>query len=93
MPTYVLRNKDTEEIFEKKMTIVEFEVFLQENPNTERYHSIENFPGFGDAIRMSVPRTTKSDSSFEKYVIQPMMEKVHRNTIKGGHKHKTPREW
>ena len=34
MPTYVLRNKDTEEIFEKKMTIVEFEVFLQENPNT-----------------------------------------------------------
>jgi len=76
------------------MSYKELDKFKEDNPQLEQYHSAKNLPIMSDAARMSVPGTHKADSSFEKYVIQPMMERIPGNTIKSGHKTNSGnREW
>ena len=41
MPIYSLKNKDTGEIFEKMMKISDYEQYLKDNPNIERYFNSE----------------------------------------------------
>jgi hypothetical protein len=93
MPTYQFMNKNTGEIEEHKMSWVKLDDFKQDNPHLETYHSAENLPVMSDGIRLSVPGIGKTDSSFEKYVIAPMKERIPGNTIKAGHKSKQSREW
>jgi hypothetical protein len=83
----------TNEIEEHKFRSTELDEFKQKNTHLERYHSIEDFPGFGDSMRMNTPGIGKADSAFEKGVIQRMIEKVPRNNLRRTHKTKLPREW
>lgn len=39
MPTYEFKNKETNEVFTKVMTIAEMEEFVREHPENERYYS------------------------------------------------------
>jgi len=92
MPTYDFKNKETGEITEVFFTSwKDKDKFLEENPKFEQ--TMLKAPALGDAMRMSVPGTTKADSTFEKYVINRIKETVPGNTVKDGHKTKMNREW
>jgi len=93
MPLYDFRNKETGEIVEVKMSYKDYDDYLANNPHMERYHSVENFPAFGDSMRMNTPGIGKPDSTFEKYVIQRMADTIPGNTIKKGHKTHRPSEF
>jgi hypothetical protein len=93
MPSYDFLNKNTGEIEEHRMSYTVLDEFITNNPHLERYHSAQNLPIMSDGMRMSVPGIGKADSSFEKYVIGPMKERIPNNTIKAGHKTKASREW
>jgi len=93
MANYDFRNKVTGEVKEYSMSYTKLEGFKAANPDLEMYFAAENLPVLSDAMRMSVPGTKKADSSFEKYVIAPMKEKIAQNTIKDGHKTHVSREW
>ena len=55
MPTYDFRNKETQELFKKFMSISECEIFLKDNENIEQV--IENPPYFlGRDVSPSVPK-------------------------------------
>ena len=54
MPTYTFLNKDTNETFEKFMSISEREEYLQDNPNIEQ---TLNAPAIGDPVRLGVKKT------------------------------------
>jgi hypothetical protein len=81
-----MRNKETNEIVEYRMSYTVLDKFLEDNPQLERYHTSENLPIMSDASRMSVPGLRKADSGFEKNVIARIREKVPGNTLSG---HKT----
>lgn len=81
-----MRDKETGEITEHRMSYKVLDEFLQNNPNLEVYHSAGNLPIMSDASRMSVPGLRKADSGFEKNVIARIREKVPGNTLSG---HKT----
>jgi hypothetical protein len=85
MPTYDMRNKETGEITEHRMSYKVLDEFLVQNPNLEVYHSAENLPIMSDAMRLSVPGLKKADSGFEKNVIARIRDKVPGNTL-AGHK-------
>ena len=93
MPSYDFLNKQTGEIETHTMSWVKLDDFKQDNPHLESYFSPENLPIMSDGMRMSVPGVGRADSSFEKYVINPMKERIPGNTIKSGHKTKAQREW
>jgi len=93
MPSYDFMNKNTGEIEEHRMSYTVLDQFKLDNPHLEQYHSAHNLPVMSDGMRLSVPGIGKPDSTFEKYVIGRMKETVGHNTIKAGHKTKTPREW
>lgn len=38
MPTYDFKNTDTNEVFEKFMSISQLEIYLEEHPNIIRHH-------------------------------------------------------
>lgn len=90
---YLFRNKNTGEVFEHTMRISEFDDYMAANPHVERYYTPDSAPILGDGMRMNTPGTGKPDSTFEKYVIQRMKDTIPGNTIKAGHKTRTPREW
>lgn len=92
MPNYVFKNKTTNEIVEHSFSYKEYDQFLIDNPDLERYHSPENLPGMGEGIRMNTPGIGKPDSTFEKYVINRIKESVPGNTIGKYHKTKIPKE-
>lgn len=71
MPIYTLKDKTTGEIFDKKLSISEYESYLKENTNLERYYS--TVPGMVDPVRAGIIRP---DASFEKHVIGRMKEKL-----------------
>ena len=73
------------------MSYKDLDQFKLDNPHLERH--IGEAPAFGDGSRMSVPGIGKTDSSFQKYVINRIAETVPGNTIKQSHKHKIDREW
>lgn len=89
---YTFLNKNTGNIEEHTMRLAEYDKFKEDNPHLERYFTPEGCPGLGDGMRMDTPGTGKSDSTFEKYVIQRMKDTIPGNTM-GGHKTKMPREW
>jgi len=92
MPSYDMRNKETGEISEHRMSYTVLDKFLEENPNLEIYHSAENLPVMSDAGRLSVPGIGQPHAAFERGVIQRMKESIPGNTM-SGHKTKMPREW
>ena len=92
MPTYDFLNKQTGEREEHRMSYTVLEQFKLDNPHLELHIFAENLPIMSDGVRMSVPGIGKADSSFEKYVIAPMKERIPGNTM-GGHKTKQSREW
>ena len=93
MPSYDFRNKETNEIFEKKMSYRDLDQFLIDNPNFERYHTPENIPVLGDGMRMNVPGIGQPRMDFEQGVIQRIKDNVPGNTLNKSHKTKMPREW
>ena len=69
MPTYLFRNSDTGEVFEKIMKISELDPYKEANPTHERYYD-GVAPAFaGDHI------TIKKDTGF-KEVLQRVHEKT-----------------
>jgi len=92
MPAYDMRNKETGEIVEHRMSYTLLDKFLEENPQLERYHSAQNLPIMSDGTRLSVPGIGQPHAAFERGVIQRMKETIPGNTM-SGHKTKLPREW
>ena len=70
MPTYVFRNKQTGEQFEKIMKISELDTFRAENPQLE---TVIQAVAFGDPTKMT--STRKFDTGF-KEVLQRIHEKT-----------------
>ena len=71
MPTYVFRNTETDEIFEKSMKMSELDQYKLDNPTHERYY--QGFaPAIGDPVRLGVH---KKDSGF-KEVLQKIKERT-----------------
>lgn len=70
MPTYVFRNKETGEQFEKIMKISELDTFRAENPQLE---TVIQAVAFGDPTKLS--STRKFDTGF-KEVLQRIHEKT-----------------
>jgi len=93
MPTYQFKNVVTKQIEEHRMSFTELDNFKLNNPQLERYFSVESLPGFGDSMRMSTPGIGQPDSTFEKYVIGRIKETVPGNTLHKSHKTRTPREF
>lgn len=92
MPTYQFKNIETNKIEEHVMRVAELDEFKKNNPNLERYFSIEGLAGLGDGQRMSVPGLAQPHAAFETGVIQRMQETIPGNTM-SGHKTKRIREW
>jgi len=76
MPIYSLKNKDTGEIFEKMMKISDYEQYLKDNPNIERYFN--SAPTYGDPVRLGI---TKPPSDFMKNVVGRMKASIPGNTL------------
>lgn len=70
MPTYVFRNKETSEQFEKIMKMSELDSYRQENPQLE---TVIQSVAFGDPTKLSSSR--KFDTGF-KEVLQRIHEKT-----------------
>jgi hypothetical protein len=70
MPTYVFRNKETGEQFEKIMKISELDNYRNENPQLE---TVIQSVAFGDPTKMT--STRKFDTGF-KEVLQRIHEKT-----------------
>ena len=87
MPRYDFRNIETGEISEHSMSYKEYDQFLLDNPQLERYHSAEHLHVMSDAIRLSVPGTRKCDPAFEHGVIERIKATVPGNRL--GETHKT----
>ena len=67
MPTYVFRNKETGEQFEKIMKISELDSFRADNPQLE---TVIQAVAFGDPTKLS--STRKFDSGFKE-----VLQKIH----------------
>ena len=67
MPTYVFRNKETGEQFEKIMKISELDSFRVDNPQLE---TVIQAVAFGDPTKLSSSR--KFDSGFKE-----VLQKIH----------------
>jgi hypothetical protein len=67
MPTYVFRNKDTGEQFEKILKMSELDPFRAENPQLE---TVIQAVAFGDPTKLSTTR--KFDSGFKE-----VLQKIH----------------
>jgi hypothetical protein len=67
MPTYVFRNKETGEQFEKTMKMSELDPFRVDNPQLE---TVIQAVAFGDPTKLSSSR--KFDSGFKE-----VLQKIH----------------
>jgi hypothetical protein len=67
MPTYVFRNKETGEQFEKILKISELDTFRAENPQLE---TVIQAVAFGDPTKLTSSR--KFDSGFKE-----VLQKIH----------------
>jgi hypothetical protein len=67
MPTYVFRNKETGEQFDKILKMSELDSFRAENPELE---TVIQAVAFGDPTKMSTTR--KFDSGFKE-----VLQKIH----------------
>lgn len=75
MPTYIFRNKETGEQFERLMKISELDTFRAENPHLE---TVIQAVAFGDSVRLGI---TKMDSGF-KEVLQKVNERNPLNDLR-----------
>ena len=66
MPTYIFRNKYTDEVYDKMMSWDNREVYLQENPNLE---VLMGAPAMGDSVRLGIK---KPDDGFKE-----VLSKIH----------------
>ena len=87
MPIYTLKNKETGEIFEKTMKISDYTVFLEQNPDIERYFDCA--PSMGDSVKLGLK---KPPSDFMKGVIGRMQSSIPGNTLHD-RKFSIPREF
>lgn len=69
MPTYVFKDTNTGEQFERIMKIAEREQYLSENPHIE---SVLTTASFGDPVRLGV---RKMDNGFKE-----VLQKIHSTT-------------
>jgi hypothetical protein len=90
MPTYTLKNSDTEEIFEKTMKIAEYEEYMKENTNISRYY--DTSPLVCDPTRLGGTSASKGDPTFQKYIIGRMKASLPGNTL-NDRKFQIPREF
>ena len=70
MPTYMFKNTETGEVFEKQMKISELDQYKLDNPTHERY--FDSAPPLGDAVRLGV---RKLDNGFRE-VLQKISERA-----------------
>ena len=77
MPTYVFKNTETGEIFEKNLKMSEFDNYKVQNPTHQRYYDSDNVPAMADPVRVGV---RKPDSGF-KEVLQKIHEKTPGSTL------------
>lgn len=77
MPIYTLKNKDTGEIFEKRLSIVDYNEYLKDNPTIERYYT--SMPNVADSTRLMDGQKPPAD--FQKYVIGRMKASIPQNTL------------
>jgi hypothetical protein len=73
LPTYLFKNKNTNEEFEKFMTISERTSYLRENSHIEQLFN--GGPSIGDPIRLG---RTKVDPRFKD-----LLKKIKKNNSKG----------
>lgn len=66
MPIYNFKNKSTEEVTERFMSISAMEQFLVDNPDMEIYHA--SAPAIGDTVRMGMKKTPESFRSLLKNI-------------------------
>ena len=57
MPTYSLRNKETCEVFEHVMKIAEYDTYMKDNPNVERYHDGINIVSMNGSLDSKTDNT------------------------------------
>jgi hypothetical protein len=75
MPTYTYRNAETDEQFDKTMSISEMEQFESENPNLQRiYNPIALVDPAGIGVQ-------KPPSDFSKYVLGKVKERHPRGSV------------
>lgn len=74
MPVYELKNIETGEVFEKMMSISEYEVYIEENKNIQRHFTTMHF---ADSVSLGIKKPPRD---FQEGVI----ERIKRNTP--GHK-------
>lgn len=84
--TYTFKNKNTGEVFEIVMKMSEYDDYIKNNPDVERYHG--DPPPLLDPVRMGI---VKPPSDFQKGVVGRMMETIPNNNIRT--KFGVPREW
>ena len=77
MPTYMFRNSETGDIFEKNMKMSELDQYKLDNPTHERYYD-GVAAMIGDPVRLGV---TKMDSGF-KEVLQKVNERNPLNDLR-----------
>ena len=63
MPTYVFKNKETDEVVEHVMRMSEYDQFVKDNPVLERHYTPDQAPAFGCPVRMGI---TKTDSGWKE---------------------------
>ncbi len=85
MPIYELKNNETNEVFDKMMSIAEYEKYLEENPHIQRHFSTMHFQ---DSISLGI---TKPPSDFQKGVIDRIKKNNPGHCIES--RWETPREW
>ena len=87
MPTYTFLNKTTNEVEEHTFRMAQYDEFVAQNPNLERYHAPGESASIGDSVRLGI---TKPPSDFQKYVVDRIKHTVPGNNIKS--KFGIPRE-
>lgn len=90
MPTYSLKNNKTQEIFEKTMKIAEYEIYMSENSDIERYY--DTSPLVCDPTRMGGTASSKPPADFQKYIIGRMKDSIPGNTL-SDRKYQIPKEF
>ena len=74
MPTYSLRNKETGEVFEHVMKIAEYDTYMKDNPNIERYHDGINI--VLSKVAEAHPTSTVSDRYGKKSIKQVKTQEI-----------------
>lgn len=87
MTTYVFKNVETEEIVEHVMKMSEYDEFVKNHPELERYHGDAEIL-FIDEVRLG---RKKPPEDFTKYVLGRIKEKNPHNNMES--RWETPREW